>query len=479
MKKSLRVIIATNSTLTKNKIIQSTLAHFPVSHCTIVSTLEWSFTIRNCKDVQWLNYFELLYGRYPMQWNENIALDEPLLRKLAYCETLTLQMMNRFDWDETISYNQRKEMYLNHVRFWNDQLLSKKINLFIFFGVPHEIFDFVLYSLCKIHSIPVICLENGRHRDTTIIFRDYEQSMVELGKRYTQLLSGSPTPSETFMRKITNISFQTDVSPSAIWKHRMYGLTGYVKALATAVTDKPMTIIGRLINPLFWLHRIQSIMKKKLLELYYWKLSQNPDMTKKFIYVALHYQPECTTSPLAGVFVNQELIVYMLHQVLPKNVRIYVKEHPMPSYTMRSFSYYKSLLISPRITLVRKNVSSQQLIKNSLAVATATGTAGWEALTMGKPVCMFGKDFYQFARGVFRIDSIQSCRQAIDKIVRKKYTPSLRELNAFYKAMEDTLIDGYIDEYYQPYSHLSNKQNVLNVTTALIREIKKDVPYAS
>ena len=40
------------------------------------------------------------------------------------------------------------------------------------------------------------------------------------------------------------------------------------------------------------------------------------------------------------------------------------------------------------------------LIKGSVAVATITGTAGWEALFHGKPVIAFGLAWYRWAQGV-------------------------------------------------------------------------------
>lgn len=171
---------------------------------------------------------------------------------------------------------------------------------------------------------------------------------------------------------------------------------------------------------------------------------------------------------MGGIFVNQELIVQMLNYVLPKNIMIYVKEHPVTSNALRSISFYKSLLISPRIFFVRRNFSSHQLIQHSMAVATATGTAGWEALTMQKPILMFGYDFYKFARGVFPINSIDSCKSAIDKIVRIKYTPSLAELYTFYKAMEDVFVDGYVNvDLMKPFSSLSDNTNIQNTSSAM------------
>ena len=58
--------------------------------------------------------------------------------------------------------------------------------------------------------------------------------------------------------------------------------------------------------------------------------------------------------------------------------------------------------------LKRKNVifanvadSSMELIKKSSIVATVTGTVGWEAIRLLKPVITFGNAYYNFLPGVF------------------------------------------------------------------------------
>lgn len=478
MKKKLRLIISGLGSKTKNSVIEETLKLFSLGHCTLTYH-DSKCKIKNCPDLEWYKFSDLIYGNYPVNLASCIPIDDSLLRKLAFYETLTIQMMNRLDWDETISYNTRKEMYLRHVRFWNNQLINKKIDLCIFLGIPHEIFDFVLYAICKVRAIPIICLESGRHRDTTLIFQDYEQSMNELSERYNKLLNQSDTSkqvsfelSDKFRVKISDISY-LKMSFIDVQKWRFRERIAYMVEIVRAVFSQPEKLVIRLFNPLFLLHRLKSILKKQTLKIYYSHLSKKPDFTKPYIYVALHYQPELTTSPLGGIFVNQELIVQMLDYILPKHIRIYVKEHPLPSYTMRSSSFYKSILISPRVTLIPIQTDSVEIIKHAIAVATSTGTVGWESLIRQKPVLMFGYEYYQYAPGVFRIDTIESCKQAVDKIINDKYIPSLKQLKIFYRAMQDTLIDGYIDEFYKPYTLLSERKNIENLSTALTQKIHK------
>ena len=59
----------------------------------------------------------------------------------------------------------------------------------------------------------------------------------------------------------------------------------------------------------------------------YDRLCSDPDLSQPYIYVALHYQPEQTTSPSGGVYVHQDLMVGLLASHLPSGWKIYVKEH--------------------------------------------------------------------------------------------------------------------------------------------------------
>ena len=49
--------------------------------------------------------------------------------------------------------------------------------------------------------------------------------------------------------------------------------------------------------------------------------------SKRFVYVASHFQPEKTTTPNANIFQWQELILEILNASIPENWMIYFKEH--------------------------------------------------------------------------------------------------------------------------------------------------------
>jgi len=228
-----------------------------------------------------------------------------------------------------------------------------------------------------------------------------------------------------------------------------------------------------LISPLFWIEKMTTVAQDYWLKYFYKSLTQQPKLSEPYIFLPLHFQPELTTSPLGGAYIEQELIAALLSHSLPENIKIYIKEHPMQNRIMRSTQFYQQLAEIKNVTLAPVHFSSRELISHSLAVATVTGTAGWEALLLNKPVLMFGHDVYQYAPGVFPVETTPDCQRAVQKVLTKKDLPTKKQMRLFLRALQDCLITGYIDENYQPFTKLTEAENIANIAEAVKRAIQK------
>jgi hypothetical protein len=127
----------------------------------------------------------------------------------------------------------------------------------------------------------------------------------------------------------------------------------------------------------------------------------------RFVYVPLHMQPELTSSGMGGPhgrYADQAALIEQLSQWLPKDVWIYVKDNPKQTSMQRGPLFYRRLAALPNVRLIRGDFPSRSLIAKSIGVATTTGTAGWEALFMGKPVLAFGNAWYLGFPGVSVFD---------------------------------------------------------------------------
>ena len=123
--------------------------------------------------------------------------------------------------------------------------------------------------------------------------------------------------------------------------------------------------------------------------------------TDKYVYFPLHLQPEMTTDTLGGIYEDQLLAIERLRRIIPSEWYIYIKENPKQTYYKRSKKFFERLSLIPNVKIVYPNTNTWDLTANSQFVATITGTVGWEAITGGKNVLIFGNAWYRTLPGVF------------------------------------------------------------------------------
>lgn len=198
----------------------------------------------------------------------------------------------------------------------------------------------------------------------------------------------------------------------------------------------------------YWLYRSLALNKKRELCQEYDSVTQTVDLSEPFVYMPLHYQPESSTSPEAGVFVEQRLMVELLSKTVPPGWFVYVKEHPFQfdkrgsGEQSRPLGFYRMLAELPNVRLVAVDTPPFALIDNAKAVATATGTSGWEAILRGTPTLALGRAWYRECEGVFAAADERSLRQALADIAAG-YRPDRRKVRFFLRALEDIAFRGY------------------------------------
>jgi hypothetical protein len=129
----------------------------------------------------------------------------------------------------------------------------------------------------------------------------------------------------------------------------------------------------------------------------------------------LHFQPEYSTLVLAPYSVNQLAVVRNVAISLPITHRLYVREHPA-GLGMQPLSFYKELKKIPNVRLISPLASMHDLILGSDGVVTITGTAGWEALMLGKPVLTLGNVFYNVFGGVRKVKEPEKLAPAMGEL---------------------------------------------------------------
>lgn len=135
------------------------------------------------------------------------------------------------------------------------------------------------------------------------------------------------------------------------------------------------------------------------------KYYMKPDYTKKYVFFPLHYQPEASTIVCAQKYEKQLFFIDSWAKSLPADTVLYVKEH----YALighRDPQFYKEMGKYPNVFMLDPWESSRRLIENAVAITTLTGTAGWEAMLLRKPVFLGGNIVFDNAPGIIKVADI-------------------------------------------------------------------------
>ena len=168
----------------------------------------------------------------------------------------------------------------------------------------------------------------------------------------------------------------------------------------------------------------------------------------KYISFFLQYQPEQTTLPDGGIFSNQLIALQALYSAASKmGYSVVVREHPATfesvfDYRWRSVNFYKKInKIGEKIFLDKLSNNPYDLINNSAAVASITGTVLLESLLLGKPAIAFGNHPLKGFDNKALIDNFTDEKELMNKmkealdINHKNIVESASEYlnNAYYK----------------------------------------------
>lgn len=378
-------------------------------------------------------------------------LDLDFIEDLSNEQLITLKMMDRIDpgnvlSKETFGYNERVRHYYRLTSYWMNVFDSLDPGLIIFGGTPHLINDYVLYTVAKKRDIETIIFTNTSLPKVFYtrenIFEDFGTSLEidgqdrqipeDIRSYLKQLSRDYPEAKPDYMYGIdAGVNFRSVFKslsshfiPSS--KKRIKNLLLNKNILRWKVpidvkfgTDKIETSSFPWVQWAYYLLKSRWYLYK--LRNTYDKESTDPSFEDQYIYYPLHYQPERTTSPEGNHYVYQKLVVDLLVNST-EDMKIYVKEHPSQfdptrhGQLGRKKYMYEDMTSHKQVQLVPLDTDPYELIDNATAVATITGTAGWEAVNRGKPTMVFGAAWYQNAPKVYHISTRSDLERVLPTI---------------------------------------------------------------
>ncbi|MGO4917784.1 capsular polysaccharide export protein, LipB/KpsS family [Pseudogemmobacter sp. W21_MBD1_M6] len=365
------------------------------------------------------------------------------------------------------SWNALDNVFHIAANFFYDVLLRQRITTVVFSNFPHEGSLIILYGLSKAMGLEVLICHQSPFPERFWIMKEIEDyGVFKTVNGCNQTIPLADAPEEPFYMK-SNIKRELRIKYRK--KLGKECLKFLFKLLAFTFIWNPKSLARSNV-------RINCASDQyKLISESAHNMSDF-NRNEKFIYFPLSLQPEMTTDTIGLRFGDQLLALEELSAVLPEGMLIYAKENPKQTYHMRGESFYRRLNAMPNVRYLPADVPSFDLIKHSQCVAPVTGTAGWEALLMEKPVIHFGVTWYHDLPGVHQWQGAETLATAL------LFTPDRAKLAAAFDRLSRKSYTGMVDRGYAPLlaeydpTHMARK-TAASIVLAL-KETRQDAAAA-
>lgn len=232
----------------------------------------------------------------------------------------------------------------------------------------------------------------------------------------------------------------------------------------------------RLISNIDWWELQQNVPAEKIRNLRGYRSVRfdQPDPSETYWFYPFHLEPEAVVLYQShGLYTNQVKLIENIAAQLPPGHFLYVKDHPH-DIGYRAAEDYKRLNMVPNIRLLPSGIPGKQVIRDARGVITITGTAGFEAMLMGKPVVVFGRTFYSGQPGVMHLDHIRDLRAALaelDRAAPMQDGPILDFLAAYLGSIHPGMTDFFAGQGEK--TGLDPDENARNVADGLARTLRE------
>jgi len=299
----------------------------------------------------------------------------------------------------------RLKFSTNKVLYWMEYYIReteaclKRFNpdYVIFYGIA-SFAGVILYKMLLHHKIGVLEIVNSRIPNRFTINDSLENKWPLLVKEYNQIKKRTLSSEEIKKAEDFIIGFQEKCfKPDGVGKRKTSlkkTVKKYVYYTKVLMYRKQLPDLRQLIWPF----------ANKLLD--YSGTFELPIRGEKYVYFPLHVNPEVSTSYYGKWYVNQLELIENISRSIPADYMLYVKEHPF-NYSSRSLYFRKQIKKFPNVRLISPHANSMELTKRSGLVLTITGTTGWEAILLQKPVITFGDVYYNLFDEVINVRDIR------------------------------------------------------------------------
>jgi hypothetical protein len=312
--------------------------------------------------------------------------------RLAPQELLTFcDMYSRVSRARGLPLQEFEHIAYCYLRFFAALLANGRVTHVFFSSPPHFGPDYVLYLVARRCGVATVFCCQSLFPDRFFYVRALEDfgRFDEVPDRPDGAAGEAAVRIERRHEK--QLFYMQDLKIRG--KPPIASLANDLRRIATGRRRKPMTFAGAL----------QKHQEGRQFARGYerWAVDA-PDLSRPYVYFALQLQPEMTTSTLGAGYSDQLSALERLSSMIPRDWLVYAKENPKQTSRQRGEGFFRRLSMIPKLRYVAKTVNTYALLQGCRFASTVTGTVGWEAISGGKPVLVFGQPWFASLPGVVR-----------------------------------------------------------------------------
>ena len=423
------------------------LFHFSEDSLTIAAILQYHETAENqkCEQSKFISIEEILRKIQSRNFSQFdfTEISPEYLTSTHRQQIIALEMMLRIDTTKDMRFVDRRDIFFFFSAFWLKKLKAMKPDAIYFGVIPHEVGDYILYVVAKHLGIDTIVnveayilgrrricnsIEFPQESHPAINYQEFQDSNRNLERWLSEQREIKVRQYVSWMAHIDDLKpnkYENWIFLRFLRRAWIYFLNMSEKSKISKVDSSKIyqtnlkgteKFFGKLIYSMKKFISLEIInFERRLIAFDRVQIVEQSLPAGDFVVLFLHYQPEMLVSPVAGDYFDQIQNVAMIAGSLPDGWNLLIKEHPAQqkdsygyNYLGRDPLYYSKLTSIPRVHLVNTEIRSHELILKSKGVATISGTVGWQALVLLKPVLVFGNVWYGNAPNAYIANSRES-----------------------------------------------------------------------
>lgn len=325
----------------------------------------------------------------------------------------------------------------------SDLLIKNNIEYVVFSNIPHEGPDYILYMLAKLTGIQIWIFSQSLFPNKYFIISNIDDYGI---------FAGTPVLTDETRYQIDR-EFEKHYPYMENIRPYSFGVNQIVDKVLRWRLKEAYLSVWRYFRYRRYLTNMRALFERSIVR------------GEKYVYFPLHLQPELTTSILGGIFSDQLTAIEELSCQLPEGWTIYVKENPKQTEAMRGEYFFNRLRSIRNVKYLDSSWDTYDLIRNSQFVSTIAGTVGWEAISGGKNVLIFGNAWYGAAPGVYKYNGgIDFKLLQSGKINHKELE---RYIGSIFNKMGFGILDKAYIDLYPEYDPVENAAYIANTIQKL------------